>query len=191
MMKSGHIKSLWILAPILISISSCGPYISLPPYSPPPSTPPYRTETAPAKKNVPELTSPKSTNKSVIANQPSQSIPVSKTPQHLASLELVKKARDFALSGKIDTAIEYLERAIELDSYNGDAFYEMARCWEIKGDHDKALAFIDRSIRIFQGRPNQLRKSYLFKAAILRASGKEEEAKKILDLANSLKGALK
>ncbi len=164
---------------------SCTPsYVSLPPYPPPPDnlSTPSRLPPSEQKPKSPALVHPQVS----VSREPTYRIPQSQTPQHVASLKLVEQAREFALSGRVDQAIEYLERAIELDSYNGEAFYEMARCWEIKGNHEKALTFIDRSIRIFQGQPEKLRKSYLLKAAILKAVGRNEEAEHLRSLAGSL-----
>lgn len=106
------------------------------------------------------------------------------TPQRIASLELVERARELALSGKVDEALGLLERAIEVDAYNGDAFYEMARCWELKGNHSAALNFIDRAISIFEGRPQNVQKAYLLKAEILEQLGDMEESHRFKSLGN-------
>ncbi len=183
-MKSLNIELLIVLLFSFI-LSSCSPsYVSLPPYPPPPGnvSKPSRLPSSEQRTNPPALVHPQDLD----SQEPAYKIPQSQTPQHIASLKLVEQAREFALSGRVDQAIEYLERAIELDSYNGEAFYEMARCWEIKGNHEKALTFIDRSIRIFQGNPEKLKKSYMLKSAILKAAGENEEAEHFRSLANSL-----
>lgn len=96
----------------------------------------------------------------------------------VASVRLVDDARQMRAKGKVDEAIRMLERAIEIDAYNGEAFYEMALCWKAKGDIKKALSFADRSEQVFSGNPEKLKKVYLLKAQLLESAGKREEAQK-------------
>jgi hypothetical protein len=98
--------------------------------------------------------------------------------QRLTSVRLVDDARQMRAKGKVDDAIRMLERAIEIDAYNGEAFYEMALCWKAKGDVKKALGFADRAERVFSGNSEKLKKVYLLKAQLLESAGKKEEARK-------------
>jgi hypothetical protein len=100
------------------------------------------------------------------------------TPQTLASVKLVDDARQMRVKGKVDEAIRLLERAIEVDAYNGEAFYELALCWKAKGDMKKALSFADRAEHIYAGNPDKLKKVYLLKAQLLESAGSKEEAQK-------------
>ncbi|MCX7823575.1 MAG: hypothetical protein N2260_09080 [Syntrophobacterales bacterium] len=112
---------------------------------------------------------------------PSKTIepPTSKgAPQAMASIKLVDNARQLRVNGKVDEAIRTLERAIELDAYNGEAFYEMALCWQNKKDFNKALKFADRAEQVYSKNPEKLKKVYLLKAQILESTGKKEEAYK-------------
>lgn len=99
-------------------------------------------------------------------------------PQIIASSKLVDNARQLRVNGRVEEAIRTLERAIELDAYNGEAFYELALCWQVKKDFRKALNFADRAEQTFAGNPEKLKKVYILKAQILEASGKKDEAHK-------------
>lgn len=91
---------------------------------------------------------------------------------------MVDNARQLRVNGKVDEAIRTLERAIELDPYNGEAFYELALCWKTKGNTKKALSFADRAEQMFYGNQEKLKKVYILKAQLLESSGKKEEAQK-------------
>lgn len=99
-------------------------------------------------------------------------------PQTMASVKMVDNARQLRVNGKVDEAIRTLERAIELDPYNGEAFYELALCWKTKGNTKKALSFADRAEQMFYGNQEKLKKVYILKAQLLESSGKKEEAQK-------------
>ncbi len=123
----------------------------------------------------PSLSSPSSTGR------PSTAPSSPKTPPHtgaqqIASVSLVENARQMREKGKVDDAIRTLERAIEIDAYNGEAFYELALCWKKKGSMKKSLSFADRAERLFAGRRDKLRNVYLLKAQLLEAMGQRDEA---------------
>lgn len=174
----------------LVCFTACSPaYYTLPPYPPPPkkqaSVPSYPS-TRPATKG-PEVQSagPVETYSQPSSTAGGPRVPEEKSPQRIASAELVDRARNLALSGQVDEALGLLERAIEIDAYNGEAFYEMARCWELKGNHNRALTFVDRAILIFEGRPERLKKAYLLKSEILMRLGRTEEAHRLRSMAQS------
>jgi len=112
------------------------------------------------------------------SSEPMKSLAKKGTPQTLASVKLVDDARQMRVKGKVDEAIRLLERAVEVDAYNGEAFYELAICWKAKGDMKKALSFADRAEHIYAGNPDKLKKVYLLKAQLLEAAGRKEEAQK-------------
>ena len=68
-------------------------------------------------------------------------------PRLLASLELTREARSLIDAGRADHAIRMLERAMALDSSNGQNYYYLSEAWLLKGDtiqagHFNELAFI-------------------------------------------------
>jgi tetratricopeptide (TPR) repeat protein len=54
-------------------------------------------------------------------------------------------------TGKLDTAIEEFERAIELQPVSDDAHKWLGRCWQGKGDIDKAVISFEKAIRLRPG----------------------------------------
>lgn len=68
-----------------------------------------------------------------LAKQPS--------PHMLASLRLTDQGRILIEKGKPDDAIRVLERAIGLDSTNGQNYYYLSEAWLLKGDIEQANEF--------------------------------------------------
>ncbi|MEJ5301717.1 MAG: tetratricopeptide repeat protein [Thermodesulforhabdaceae bacterium] len=200
----GILKASVVCVLLIIAVSGCSssyrpparPYYAYPPPAPSipePATPQSNTaspQTSPGQipgkgspfleKTLEDSSSP-ATSKPALQDKTSDSMKTTtkkETPQVLASVRLVDDARQMRVKGKVDEAIRLLERAIEVDAYNGEAFYELALCWKAKGDIKKALSFADRSERIFAGNPEKLKKVYLLKTQLFDAAGKKEEAQK-------------
>ncbi len=59
-------------------------------------------------------------------------------PRARASLQLTHQGRTLLQQGKLDDAISVLERAVGLDSNNGQNYYYLAECWISKGNKAQA-----------------------------------------------------
>jgi len=177
-----------IMMLICVFVTSCSPaYYTLPSYPQPLEIQKSQQgdRALSRKSTIPNLNASK-LERAQTERPQQELIPESSSPQNVASAELVNQARELALAGRTEEALRRLERAVELNAYNGDAFYEMARCWEIRGDHERALTFINRAIAIFRGKPSKLIPAYFFKAAILEKLGRISEAAKIREMARKL-----
>jgi hypothetical protein len=97
-------------------------------------------------------------------------------PQQLASMHLVDQANTFLEQGKIDQAISTLEQSIQVDVYNGDAFYDLAKAWRMKGDFDKALEFANKAGVLYKNNPSKLKQVYRFQADIYMVLNEYEKA---------------
>ena len=102
--------------------------------------------------------------------QPSSSQPAKRSgdPQYLASMQLVDQAEAALVQGDADSAIASLEQAIQVDVYNGEAFFGLARAWRLKGLQGKALEFANKAEILFQDNPKELKQVYLLKAGIYK-----------------------
>ncbi|WP_281793601.1 tetratricopeptide repeat protein [Desulforhabdus amnigena] len=183
-----------------VSLSACAPkrYIAIPlewqtPPPPPPKpsmekpsppmkqsvTEPPRTK-GPVIKSAPEIREmdlPKSSETSTTppASQKKPE-PEPEPPQHLASMHLVDEAKSALAQGKPDAAIPLLEQAIQVDVYNGDAFWGLAKAWRMKGSQTKALEFARKAEILFQGEPAKLKEVYLFQADLFKEKGDSQKA---------------
>jgi len=89
-------------------------------------------------------------------------------PQYLASMHLVDQAKASLARGDADSAIAPLEQAIQVDVYNGEAFFGLARAWKMKGSQGKALEFANKAEILFQDNPKKLKEVYLLKAELYK-----------------------
>ena len=99
-------------------------------------------------------------------------------PQHMASMHLVDQANAALAQGKTDSAISLFEQAVQLDVYNGSAFFGLAKAWRIKGSREKALEFARKAEILFQDDRSKLKELYLLEANIFKDMGdraKEED----------------
>jgi tetratricopeptide (TPR) repeat protein len=99
-------------------------------------------------------------------------------PQHLASMHLVEQANAALAQGKADSAISLFEQAVQVDVYNGSAFFGLARAWRTKGSRPKAMEFARKAEILFQDDRSKLKELYLFEASVFKDMGdkaKEEE----------------
>lgn len=92
-------------------------------------------------------------------------------PQHLASMHLVEQAKAALAQGKKDSAISLFEQAVQVDVYNGDAFFGLARAWKMKGSRQKAVEFALKAEILFQDEPVKLKEVYLFEANVYKDLG--------------------
>ncbi len=98
------------------------------------------------------------------------------SPQLLASAQLVKQADLNLQRGAVEEAMSLYEQAIQIDVYNGDAFYGLARAWYRKGNYSQALEFGHKAEILFQGRAGKLKSLYLLEAKICQALNDNEAA---------------
>lgn len=126
---------------------------------------------------------PKITEQNIPAQTPSQTTSsgqppaaVSSPPQQLASMQLVGEAQAAMSQGHIDEAINTLEQAIQVDVYNGQAFYDLALAWQSKGSQTNALQFANKAEVLFQNHPAKLKQLYLLKAQLYQALGDTAKA---------------
>lgn len=92
-------------------------------------------------------------------------------PQYMASMHLVEKANGSLKQKKPDQAIPVLEEAIQVDVYNGDAFFSLARAWRMKGSRNKSMEFAKKAEILFQDQPAKLKEVYLFQADLFKEMG--------------------
>jgi hypothetical protein len=121
------------------------------------------------------------------APPPAPKTPAAEPPQHLASVQLVDQAKASLASGKPDAAIPVLERAIQADVFNGEAFLTLARAWKLKGSKRKALEFANKAELLFQEQPEKLRETLLFQAELYKEMGDEPKAAQYRQKASEVK----
>ncbi len=94
-----------------------------------------------------------------------------RAPQQLASMHLVDQAKMALSQGKPDAAIPLLEQAIQIDAYNGEAFFGLARAWRMKGSRNKAQEFAQKAELLLQDQPSELKEVYSFQADLFKELG--------------------
>ncbi len=97
-------------------------------------------------------------------------------PQHLASMHLVDMANASLAQGKMESAISLFEQAVQVDVYNGEAFFGLARAWANKGSMVKASEFARKAEILFQDKPDRLKEVYTFEADIFEQLGDSSKA---------------
>ncbi len=167
----------------LLLVSACAPkkpvYIPSEWQPPPPVQPssPLPPSPAPAPKQTPILKPPPVIKESDIAapaEAPVKAVeksPAQPPPQRLASMHLVNQAKTSLTQGKPDPAIPLLEKAIQIDVHNGEAFFNLARAWRMKGSRQKALEFSKKAEILFQDDPAKLKQVYLLEADLYKELG--------------------
>ena len=170
-----------ILLPVLVS--ACTPkkpvYIPSEWQPPPPTvqTPAPAPVPAPAPKQTPILKPPPTIKESDIAapaevpSKPPEKKPAQPPPQQVASMHLVDQAKASLAQGKADPAIPLLEKAIQVDVHNGEAFFNLAKAWRMKGSRQKALQFSQKAEVLFQNDAGKLKQVYLFEADLYKEMG--------------------
>ena len=86
-------------------------------------------------------------------------------------MHLVDQAKASLAQGKADPAIPLLEKAIQVDVHNGEAFFNLAKAWRMKGSRQKALQFSQKAEVLFQDDPGKLKQVYLFEADLYKEMG--------------------
>jgi tetratricopeptide (TPR) repeat protein len=106
-----------------------------------------------------------------IVEKAAEKAPAQPPPQRLASMHLVNQAKASLTQGKADPAIPLLEKAIQIDVHNGEAFFNLARAWRMKGSRQKALEFSKKAEILFQDDPAKLKQVYLLEADLYKELG--------------------
>jgi tetratricopeptide (TPR) repeat protein len=75
------------------------------------------------------------------------------SPRALASLRLTDQGRELVEKGRPDDAIRILERAITLNSSNGQNYYYLAEAWLMKGVLRQASEFNQLAEQYLKGDP--------------------------------------
>ncbi len=109
-----------------------------------------------------------------VPTAPGSATPAS--PQYLASMHLVSTAKTALNQGNTDEAIAQLEQAIQVDGYNAEAFFNLARAWQAKDDMKRALEFARKAEILYQDEPRELKKVYLLEVDLLKRTGQVSEA---------------
>lgn len=112
--------------------------------------------------------SPTESSSASSESSPANPARVPDDPQYLASMHLVDQAKASLARGDADNAIAPLEQAIQVDVYNGEAFFGLARAWKMKGSQNKALEFANKAEILFQDDPKKLKEVYLLKADLYK-----------------------
>jgi len=136
-----------------------------------------------APPEVPEKKPPQA----VEQKPPPQSSEKRPPPQHLASMHLVNQAKASLDQGKADPAIPLLEQAIQVDVHNGEAFFNLARAWRMKGSRQKALQFAQKAELLYQNDPAKLKQVYLLEADLHKEMGNAAKSDAYRQKASKLK----
>lgn len=102
-------------------------------------------------------------------------------------MQLVNQARGPLDRGKPDSAIPLLEKAIQIDAQNAEAFMLLARAWKQKNSKQKALEFARKAELLYHGQPAKLKEVYLLKADLYREMGDAAKAGQYRRKASALK----
>ena len=88
----------------------------------------------------------------------------------------------YAQTGNVEHALKYFGQALRLDPYNETAYHNLAIAYFLLEDNKRALGAVNRAIRLTP----EARDTYVLKAQILDALGRDEEAKKVRHYAKYL-----
>ena len=102
-------------------------------------------------------------------------------------MQLVNRAKALMAQGKTDSAIPLLEKAIQVDQRNGEAFFNLARAWRSKGSRQKAIQFAQKSEILFQGDSTKLKQAYLLQADLYKEMGNAAKSDSYRQKASKLK----
>lgn len=91
-------------------------------------------------------------------------------------MQLVNEAREPLDRGKPDLAIPVLERAIQVDVQNPEAFLLLARAWRQKGARKKALEFAKKAEILYQDEPARLKEVFRLEADLYKEAGDNTKA---------------
>jgi hypothetical protein len=202
MICSGRRRTSWVaLFGTLILVAACAPkkpvYIPSEWQPPPPaqaSPAPKPAESIQAAKPAAIIKPPPMIRESDLtapteapAVRPAEKQPPQPPPQRVASMHLVDQAKASLAQGKADAAIPLLEQAIQVDVHNGEAFFNLAKAWRLKGARQKALQFAQKAEILSQDDPAKLKQVYLLQADLHKELGDTGKAETFRQKAAKLK----
>ncbi|MDH5393113.1 MAG: tetratricopeptide repeat protein [Gammaproteobacteria bacterium] len=88
----------------------------------------------------------------------------------------------YAQQGHIQKALKYFGQTLRLDPYHEMAYHNLAIAYYLLDDNEKALKSVNRAIRLMP----ESRDTYILKAQVLDAMGKNEQAKEVRTYAQYL-----
>jgi hypothetical protein len=145
---------LFMIIGVLLFSFGCAttpPKIVTPPrQAPEPVTPQKQTPAPKTAAPAPEKTEPVEVPEPVTppiqtpeprSTVPSPTQPERQAPRATAALRLTEQARLMIESRKPDDAIRILERAVNIDTNNGQNYYYLAEAWIMKGNQKQANEF--------------------------------------------------
>jgi len=127
------------------------------------------------KQDIPVTPSPQA-QPHAQSQQPAPRKQEAQSPQLMASMQLVTEARRPLDRGKPDLAIPVLERAIQADVQNAEAYMLLARAWRQKGAKQKALEFARKAEILYQDEPAKLKEVFLLEADLYKDMGDTAKA---------------
>lgn len=88
----------------------------------------------------------------------------------------------YAQQGELQIAMQLFGQALRIDPYNEMAYHNLAIGYFLLDDNERALASVNRALQLMP----EARDSYILKAQILDALGRNEEAQKVRHYAQYL-----
>jgi tetratricopeptide (TPR) repeat protein len=135
------------------------------------SAPGFKKQDLPTQPAAAEPSQPVPQGPGATSSQPMTGRQQEQSPQLLASMQLVNQAKAPLDRGKPDTAIPILEKAIQLEVQNPEAYMLLARAWRQKGARQKALEFAKKAEILYQDEPARLKEVFLLKADLYKELG--------------------
>lgn len=179
--KPVYIPPQWQTPPKTAPAEAVKPEVQPPRVEQPIVTPPPLIKEQDLSESAPTATTP-ATSAGPTSGTPSRAT----EPQYLASMHLVDQAKASLAAGDPDNAIPPLEQAIQVDVYNGQAFFELARAWKMKDSPEKALEFANKAEMLLQDNRADLKRVYQLKAELYRELDDPAKAEYFLQQASRL-----
>lgn len=139
------------------------------------------------KQDIPATPSPQAQPHDQQPQQPPARKQEAQSPQLIASMQLVSEARRPLDRGKPDLAIPVLERAIQADVQNAEAYMLLARAWRQKGEKRKALEFARKAEILYQDEPARLKEVLLLEADLYKEMGDNSKSGQYRKRAESIR----
>jgi|GEM_PF-463892 len=90
---------------------------------------------------------------------------------------LVTRAREFAMAGDHTAAIEYLNKAVDLETNHAEAYTMLGDCYECLGQRELAIEYYDQALGIDPFHAD----AWFNKGMCLRAIGRDTEATRYIE----------
>ena len=152
-MRADRLTLMLLMVACLCGLSGCASPRSMEPRESRPPAP--REAYPPPQKNV--ETAPPYAEPSVPAAPPVKQVSPAPKPasqpsaRQVASLRLTETGKALLDQGKPDEAIAMLERAVSMNTTNGQNYYYLAECWLLKSNAGQAREYNRLATLYFQG----------------------------------------